>query len=91
MGPIAGAVGLHFGVAVPNFVILEEITGSIPWFADVVSSPIRRDATGYWQVPEAPGLGIEINEAEAARHPFQQEQIAGLEAFVAHDGTICNW
>jgi galactonate dehydratase len=33
MGPIAGAVGLHFGVAVPNFVILEEVTGSIPWFS----------------------------------------------------------
>jgi galactonate dehydratase len=91
MGPIAGAVGLHFGVAVPNFVILEEITGSIPWFSDVVSSPIRRDAEGYWQVPEGPGLGIEINEAEAAKHPFQQEVIAGLEAHVDHDGTICNW
>lgn len=91
MGPIAGAVGLHFGVAVPNFVILEEITGAIPWFADVVSSPIKRDSTGYWQVPDAPGLGIEINEAEAAKHPFQQEVIAGLEAYVEHDGTICNW
>ncbi len=27
MGPIAGAVGLHFAAAVPNFTILEEITG----------------------------------------------------------------
>jgi galactonate dehydratase len=90
MGPIAGVVGLHFGVAVPNFVILEEVTGSIPWFSEVVSSPIKR-VDGYWQVPEAPGLGIEIVEAVAAKHPFQQEVIGGLEAFVAHDGTIANW
>lgn len=90
MGPIAGAVGLHFGVAVPNFVILEEITGAIPWFDAVVKTPIvRKD--GYWQVPTAPGLGVEVDEVEAAKHPFQQETIAGLEAVVARDGTITNW
>ncbi len=42
MGPIAGAVGLHFAAAVPNFTVLEEITGSVPWYADVVQMPIRR-------------------------------------------------
>jgi galactonate dehydratase len=90
MGPIAGAVGLHFGVAIPNFVILEEASGSVPWFHDVVHSPIRR-IDGYWQVPTAPGLGVEIDEAEAARHPFQQEEIAGLEAVSARDGSAANW
>jgi galactonate dehydratase len=90
MGPIAGAVGLHYGVAVPNFVILEEITGAIPWYDEVVSTPIRR-VDGFWQVPTAPGLGVEIDEAAAARHPFEQEKIAGLEAVVRRDGTIANW
>lgn len=90
MGPIAGVVGLHFGVAVPNFVILEEIAGSVPWFSEVVSTPIKR-VDGYWQLPTAPGLGVEVDEKVAAKHPFQQEEIAGLEAFVARDGTIANW
>ena len=91
MGPIAGAVGLHFGVAVPNFVILEEASGSVPWFHEVVSqSPIQR-VDGFWQIPTTPGLGVEIDEAVAARHPFQQEVVAGLEAFVARDGSIANW
>ena len=90
MGPIAGVVGLHFGAAVPNFVILEEITGSIPWFSEVVSTPIKR-VDGYWEIPTAPGLGVEIDEAVAAKHPFQQETIAGLEAVVDSDGTIANW
>jgi galactonate dehydratase len=90
MGPIAGAVGLHFGVAVPNFVILEEIGSAIPWYDEVVTTPIRR-SDGFWEVPTTPGLGVEINEEAAARHPFQQEEIAGLQAFVARDGSIANW
>jgi galactonate dehydratase len=90
MGPIAGAVGLHFAAAVPNFVILEEISGAIPWFSEVVSTPIKR-VDGYWEIPTAPGLGVEVDEAAAARHPFQQEEIAGLQAIVARDGTITNW
>jgi len=90
MGPIAGVVGLHFGVAVPNFVILEEASGSIPWYNDVVDSPVKR-VEGYWEIPTRPGLGIEINEAEARKHPFQQEVFGGLEAVIARDGTMANW
>lgn len=91
MGPIAGAVGLHFGAAVPNFVILEEISGAVPWFSEVVSkTPIKR-VDGFWEIPTEPGLGIDIDEKAAAKHPFEQETIAGLEAFVARDGSIANW
>ncbi len=90
MGPIAGVVGLHFGVAVPNFVILEEASGTVAWYDDVVDSPIKR-VDGYWQIPTRPGLGIEINETEARKHPFQQEEFGGLEAVIARDGTMANW
>lgn len=90
MGPIAGAVGLHFGVSVPNFVILEEASGTVPWYDDVVDSPIKRVGS-YWEIPTRPGLGVEINEEEARRHPFQQEEFGGLEAVVARDGTMANW
>ncbi len=90
MGPIAGVVGLHFGAAVPNFVILEEITGSVPWYEEVVQTPIHR-IDGYWELPTAPGLGIEVDEAAAAKHPFQQEEIASMAARIDRDGTIANW
>ena len=90
MGPIAGVVGLHFGVAVPNFVILEEASGMVPWYDEVVDSPIRRTGS-YWEIPTRPGLGDEINEEEARKHPFEQEQFGGLEAVVARDGTMANW
>ena len=70
MGPIAGVVGLHFGAAVPNFVILEEITGRVPWYDEVVQTPIRR-VDGYWELPTAPGLGVEVDEKVAAAAPVR--------------------
>jgi galactonate dehydratase len=41
-------------------------------------------------VPDAPGLGIEIDEAAAAKHPFEQEIIPATSSVLA-DGRIANW
>lgn len=88
-GPLAGAAALHFDVACPNFVIQEEMSGAVPWYDDVVSVPMRRVGSA-WQVPTAPGLGVEINEAEAAKHPFKPEVMHTLGA-VMPDGTVVDW
>jgi galactonate dehydratase len=89
LGPIAGVAALHFAVSTPNHVIQEEMVGAVPWYFDVVQGPIRM-VDGYWQIPELPGLGIEVNEAECARYPFQQEVIHTVNA-VLGDGTIVDW
>ena len=89
MGPVAGAVALHFDIATPNFVIQEEAVGMVPWFDEVFEHPMRLE-DGCWTIPEGPGFGLEINEAAAARHPFRQEEIPALTA-VLPDGTIANW
>ena len=90
MGPVAGAVALQFDVATPNFVIQEEAVGIVPWFEEICASYPLAMEDGAWTVPEAPGLGIEIDETAAARHPFAQEKIWALEA-VLPDGRIANW
>lgn len=89
LGPIAGAAALHFAVSTPNHVIQEEMIGAVPWYFDVVKGPIRM-IDGCWQVPEAPGLGIEVDEAVAARHPFKPEVLHTTNA-VLDDGTIVDW
>ncbi|KGM35886.1 galactonate dehydratase [Inquilinus limosus] len=89
LGPIAGVAALHFAVSTPNHVIQEEMVGAVPWYFDVVKGPIRM-IDGFWQVPDAPGLGIEVDEAECARHPFAQEVIHTQHAVLA-DGTIVDW
>lgn len=88
-GPIAGAAALHFDISTPNFVIQEEMSGAVPWYDDVVSTPMRRVGSA-WQVPYTPGLGVEINEKEAAKHPFKPEVMHTLGAVLA-DGTVVDW
>nr|WP_272212675.1 enolase C-terminal domain-like protein [Marinicella sp. W31]MDC2878588.1 enolase C-terminal domain-like protein [Marinicella sp. W31] len=90
MGPVAGAVALQFDVATPNFVIQEEAVGLVPWFTDICNAYPLDLVDGFWHAPEAPGLGIEINEEEAARHPFEQEVIPAMEACLT-DGTVAHW
>lgn len=89
LGPIAGVAALHFAVSTPNHMIQEEMVGAVPWYFDVVRGPIRM-IDGCWQVPEAPGLGVEVDEAECARHPFAPEVIHTVNA-VLDDGTIVDW
>lgn len=89
LGPLAGVAALHFDIATPNFVIQEEMVGAVPWYGEVLQGPIRM-VDGHWQIPEAPGLGVEIDEAVAARHPFKQEIMAATEA-VLPDGTVVDW
>ncbi|RDJ19713.1 D-galactonate dehydratase [Bosea caraganae] len=88
-GPIAGAAALHFDVSTPNFVIQEEMSGAVPWYDDVVSVPMKRTGSA-WAVPEGAGLGVEVNEREAAKHPFKQEVFHTATAILP-DGTIVDW
>jgi galactonate dehydratase len=87
-GPIANAAALHFDLATPNFLIQEDMLGDVPWRFDVVQADLRSEQ-GHWLPPEKPGLGVEVNEAEARKHPFQQEVMEQL-TFHA-DGSVAEW
>jgi galactonate dehydratase len=89
LGPIASVAALHFAVSTPNHVIQEEMVGAVPWYNEVVRGPIRM-IDGHWQLPEAPGLGIEIDEAACASHPFAPEVLHTTNAVMA-DGTVVDW
>ena len=89
-GPIAGAAALHLAVATQNHVIQEVMERAVPWYDDVVSqSPLHRTGA-HWAIPEAPGLGVDVDEVEAARHPYQQEPFPTLDATMP-DGTVVDW
>jgi galactonate dehydratase len=87
-GPVANVVALHFALATPNFLIQEDMLGDVPWRFDVVQTKLRSEQ-GHWLPLEEPGLGVEINEEEARKHPFQQEV---LEQMIFHaDGSVAEW
>ena len=68
-GPIEGAANIQLGACSPNFLILESIQTWGGFHADILKEPIRWE-DGYVIPPTAPGLGVELNEEVAAKHPY---------------------
>jgi galactonate dehydratase len=86
-GPIATAATIHFAAATPNWIIQEAITNDVPWRNEVVVNPVEV-VNGHAAIPTLPGLGIDINETEAAKHPFQPEK---MQRYFHPDGAVADW
>jgi galactonate dehydratase len=69
-GPVVGAANIQLSTCSPNFLILEGIERWQGFHAEVLVKPIRWEA-GYVIPPTEPGLGVELNEAVLARHPYR--------------------
>jgi hypothetical protein len=89
LGPVANAATLHFALSTPNFLIQEDMLGDVPWRWKVVHGSLTRDS-GYWLPPRGHGLGVEVDEQAAARHPFKQEVIHS-NTVRGNDGAILEW
>ncbi len=71
IGPVAFAAALHVAWSTPNMLMLESFAEfDVDWRNDLVGgwNPLRR---GVLALPEAPGLGIELDEAAIAAHPYR--------------------
>ncbi|MBV9701846.1 MAG: mandelate racemase/muconate lactonizing enzyme family protein, partial [Methylobacteriaceae bacterium] len=68
----ATAVCLQLAAAVPNFLIQEHFDAfNDDWARDLVTWNPRIDPqTGHLSLPDAPGLGIELNVEVAKAHPY---------------------
>lgn len=66
-GPIEWAANIQLGIAIPNILMVETI--ATDFHRDLIkgSLPIEH---GHIRAPQAPGLGIEVDEALARAHPF---------------------
>ena len=89
LGPVANAAALHFALSTPNFLIQEDMLSDVPWRWDVVRHDLKTEA-GYWLKSEAAGLGVEVDEEAAKRHPFQQEVLHAT-SVRAHDNAVLDW
>jgi galactonate dehydratase len=68
-GPIEGAANIQISACSPNFLILESIQTWDGFHARLLKKPIRWEA-GYVIPPSEPGLGVELDEEVARRHPY---------------------
>lgn len=88
-GPVSTAASLEFGFSQPGYIICESVHNDVPWRDDVVTEGHTLQEDGRIVYPNTkPGLGVEINEDEIAKHPFKQElpQIVFYE-----DGSVGDW
>jgi galactonate dehydratase len=71
-GPVATAVCLQLAAAVPNFLIQEHFDAfNDAWTRELVTwHPEIDPSNGHLSLPQAPGLGIDLNLDVIARHPF---------------------
>jgi len=78
VGPVALCAALHLDWATPNVTIQESFAEyDVPWRDELVCgwNPVRR---GEFALPEGPGLGIELDDAVCAAHPYRPNSFPSL-------------
>ena len=69
-GPVANAATLQLAASCPNFCVLEIMYSDVVYRKDVTNENLEYK-DGYMKIPDKPGLGIELNEEECLKHPYQ--------------------
>jgi len=68
MGPVATAANVHLCATIPNFLILEYIPDDTAERCDIIDEPVAFSG-GYLDIPDKPGLGIELCKEGLEKHP----------------------
>jgi 2-dehydro-3-deoxyphosphogalactonate aldolase len=69
-GPIEAAANIQVSTCSPNFLIQESIETWDGFHAEILKEPIQWE-DGYIIPSPKPGLGIELDEEVAAKHPYK--------------------
>lgn len=86
LSPVTMGAALHFDTWVPNFGIQEYMRHTPE--TDAVFPHAYRFEAGYLFAGDAIGHGVDIDEREAAKYPYQP---AYLPVARLEDGTMWNW
>jgi galactonate dehydratase len=91
LGAICAAATVHLAAAVPNFAWLEVRTSPTEQlnFSDPDLFPTQTQQDGpFFIVPDAPGLGVEVNEEYVRKQAFKFWEAPHLRR---QDGSFTNW
>ena len=86
LSPVCMGAALHFDLWVPNFGVQEYMRHTDE--TDAVFPHAYTFADGYLHPGDAPGHGVDIDEALAARYPYRA---AALPVNRLEDGSMWNW
>jgi L-alanine-DL-glutamate epimerase-like enolase superfamily enzyme len=105
--PIGQIASAHLAATIPNFLVCEHHAVDMPWWNDLVTGlPKPMVNKGFVAVPDAPGLGLELNEPVIKEHLRYADYFAPSTAYDRYtvgpivprgpwphqkaDGTWCN-
>jgi mannonate dehydratase len=86
LSPVCMAAALHVDLSIPNFGVQEYMHHTPE--TDAVFPHAYRYGDGMLHPGDEPGLGVDIDEAAAARFPYKR---AFLPVNRLEDGTMFNW
>ena len=89
-GPVMNAMTMQLAATIPNFCILETIAVDVPWRKEIVRE-LLTFTNSEIRIPDVPGLGLELDEAACARHPYVRhpiQQFTEGAAFSRPDGSV---
>jgi len=84
---ITFAAHLHFDLWVPNFGVQEFVGFGTPEMNSVFKIDVKLEE-GLLYLSDAPGLGVDFDETEAAKYPYKRSY---LPVNRLEDGTLWSW
>jgi galactonate dehydratase len=76
--PLNTAINAHIHASLPNFLIQECFDDFLtPWARELFGG-VPPVVDGYLEVPDRPGIGVELDEAACAAHPYGEDNFLRL-------------
>ena len=76
--PLNTAINAHIHASIPNFLIQECFDDFlVPWAHEIMHG-VPRVKNGTLEPSDAPGIGVELDEREIAKHPYGQDYFMRL-------------
>lgn len=68
---VSTLASLHVDACTPNCVIQEMVENRTPWIKDLFFGGAVKIKNGHAELPDKPGLGVDLDEKVAAQHPYK--------------------
>jgi galactonate dehydratase len=85
LGPVLTAAAVHLDASIPNFVTQEYTKRDEDEVHSMYRNSLKREG-GYILTPDAPGIGVELDDWKLAGHPFISKELRNIPMRV--DGSV---
>ncbi len=84
---VSTLASLHVDATTPACTIQEYNPNRLPWVSDLFYGGAVKVKDGFAELPDRPGLGVELNEKVAAEHPYKP---VNRPNYVFRDGAVAD-